>query len=130
MGGTRILTDEELAEACELREAGKPFTWISRHFAAKGTKVSAGSLSWHCLMQGADAPPEMRQACGIRPGTVMKRGDHVVRTFTPQEDERLLELEAEGLGYTEIGRRIGRKPNSVRGRLATLARHDARAEFA
>ena len=61
------------------------------------------------------------------PGPVeMKRGNHVVRRFTPEEDALLLTLEAEGLSYTEIGRRLERPHTSISGRLMTLARHEER----
>ena len=60
----------------------------------------------------------------------MTRNGFAVRHFTPEEDDRLLALEAEGKTYTEIGRLMNRKPNSIRGRLMTLARREARAEAA
>lgn len=124
--GRRKVTDRQVAEMCELREAGNTFGQISRRFAARGVEISESAISWHCLIQGADAPPPQRQASKIEPGTVMKRGRHVVRTFTEAEDELLLKLEAEGLTRTEIGRRLNRKHNSIIGRLATLARREER----
>ena len=56
------------------------------------------------------------------------RGDHIVRRFTSDEDSVLLQLEAEGLRICEMSRALGRPPNSIRGRLMTLARHQARKE--
>lgn len=56
------------------------------------------------------------------------RGNHVVRRFTPEEDAQLIELAAEGLGPTEIGKRMGRGHNTIMGRLFTIARPDARNE--
>ena len=61
---------------------------------------------------------------------VVHRGDHVVRRFMPDDDARLLALDAEGLGHSAIGRAMGRPANSIRGRLMTLARREARAEAA
>jgi len=125
--GRRKVTDEQVGEMCELREAGKTFGQISRKFAARGIEISESAISWHCLIQGADAPRSRRQDSKIKPGTVIKRGKHAVRTFTEAEDKLLLELEAEGLSRTEIGRKLGRKHNSIIGRLATLARREERA---
>jgi hypothetical protein len=51
-----------------------------------------------------------------------------MRGFTDQEDRRLLELEAQGLTYTQMAQRLGRKQNSIRGRLYTLARREERVE--
>lgn len=53
-----------------------------------------------------------------------------MRAFTPDEDARLLAMEAEGVKRSVMARRLGRKPNSVRGRLMVLARHEARREAA
>lgn len=58
----------------------------------------------------------------------MVRGNHLVRPFTPDEDARLLELDHQGLTPTEIGRAMGRKQNSIRGRMLTLGRQASRAE--
>ncbi|WP_339543485.1 hypothetical protein, partial [Pseudomonas sp. JAI120] len=57
------------------------------------------------------------------------RGGHIVRPFSAADDALLLTLEAQGINIAEIARRISRKPNSVKGRLMTLARRDARAEL-
>lgn len=127
--GKRILTDEQIADACEMRERGLSCQQISRKFAARGVAVSSGSISWACLTHGADLPAERRRPdLAATPGTVAQRGDHVVRTFTPDEDRRLLDLDLAGLTCSEIARQLGRKPNSIRGRMATLARRDARAD--
>lgn len=131
MGGTRILSDDQIDMACEMRERGLSCQRIANRFAAMGVAVSAGSISWACLSRGADLPPHRRSHTkGPRTGEVYGRGSHVVRTYTPEDDAKLLELEARGLGNSAIGREIGRKPNSVRGRLLTIARHQARAEDA
>jgi len=130
MGGPRILTDEQVDHACELREQGWSCQRIAEHFAVKGVMVSAGSISWACLVNGADLPLAKQRPllAPKRTGSVVSRSGHLVRTFTPDEDQRLLELEQQHLNISEIARQMGRQPNSIRGRLATLARHDARAE--
>jgi hypothetical protein len=53
-----------------------------------------------------------------------------VRRFTAEEDALLLQMEANGARYCEMCRALGRRHNSIIGRLATLARRDARAEDA
>jgi DNA-directed RNA polymerase specialized sigma24 family protein len=50
-----------------------------------------------------------------------------VRRFTTEEDDWIVEYELRGYSHAEIGRRLGRKPNSIKGRLATLARREERA---
>jgi hypothetical protein len=123
MGKRRPLTPEELDRIATMREAGATNVGIA---AAIGCSI--GSVQWACLRLGADPPhpKPLRLDQHVKCPTV-KRGNHVVRAFTPDDDARLLDLERQGLGDTAIGRLIGRKPNSVRGRLMTLARRDERA---
>lgn len=59
---------------------------------------------------------------------VVSRGGHIVRRFTPEEDKVLTEMDMAGERVCEMARRLNRKPNSVRGRLMTLARQEARRE--
>lgn len=122
------MTDDLVERACSLREEGWSAPRIARLFATEGYSVSTGAIYWHCLVNGADLPAESRRPSHVRPGAVERRGDHLVRRFTAEEDTRLLELEAQGLGYSAIGRQLDRKPNSIRGRLATLARREERAD--
>ena len=56
------------------------------------------------------------------------RGGHVVRRFTAFEDAEILRLAAEGVSRNRIAKQLGRRHNSIIGRLMTLARHDALAE--
>lgn len=127
MGSNRILSDQQIDEMCALRERGWSAERISQHFAATGTKVSPGSIHWQCLQHGADVPKRFRKASHA-PHRAYQRNGHPVRPYTAEDDAKLLELEAQGLGMAAIGRAIGRKPNSVRGRLLTIARQQARAE--
>jgi hypothetical protein len=60
---------------------------------------------------------------------VVRKG-RPVRPFTPEEDALITRLSIEGLSPSEIGRRVDRKPNSITGRLATLARIDELQECA
>jgi len=107
----------------ELRgEKGWSYARIARRLGC-----SKATVSWYCLIDGVEkpgVPPKLSRFSG--PLTV-RRGSHVVRRFSAAEDARLLELEASGLKLGEIGRRLGRRRNTILARLATLARHDERA---
>jgi IS30 family transposase len=117
------ITAAQREQIAELRgERGWSFRKIADHLG-----ISYGSAQWLCLREGIEKPgppPLVRAWSGPREST---RGNHVVRRFAPDEDVRLLSYEAAGLTVAEIGRRLGRRPNSVVGRLATLARRQERA---
>lgn len=116
------LTDREIDTIIEMRERGASYAVIGRKLGR-----SEKAVSWHCLRLGVDPPepPPLRPDWHLR-CPVAVRGNHRVRAFTPDEDRRLLEMEAQGLGYSEIGRALGRKPNSVKGRVMTLTRRAER----
>lgn len=121
--GKRKFSEADFDRITSMREKGMSYQQIANSFGC-----SAKSISWHCLRLGADPP----KPWPLRPNyhlehPLMKRGNHIVRAFTPEEDARLLALEAEGNNLTQIGRALGRRWNSVRGRLMTLARRDERA---
>lgn len=126
MGGTRILTDEQVETMIELREGGATLPQIQRRFAATGTVVSIGSIAWQCLRVGADLPATKRHVAGNP--LPYRRGGRAVRPFTGEDDRILRELDHRGERVSVIARRLNRRPNSIRGRLLTLARHEARAE--
>lgn len=126
MPSSKRFTEADCERMAEMREAGASYNVIAREF-----KCSAKAISWHCLRLGADPPKPMP----LRPDyylqcPTLKRGNHIVRAFTPDEDARLVAMELEGKSITEIARVLGRKWNSCRGRLMTLARRDERAERA
>jgi IS30 family transposase len=117
------LSERDVETIVAMRERGASYRAIG-HAIGK----SKGVVSWHCLRLAVDPP----QPAPLRPDyhllvPVVRRGNHQVRAFTPAEDARLLELEAQGLGYAAIGRALGRRPNSIKGRLMTLARREERA---
>ncbi len=122
--GKRKFEDADYARIAEMREAGLSYEQIA---LAIGKGTSAKAVSWHCLRLGAEPPKKTR----LRPQyyleqPLMKRGNHLVKAFTPAEDARLTDLSMRGLGDSAIGRELGRRPNSVRGRLMTLARREER----
>lgn len=113
----------DIEQLAELRE-GKGWTYKR---IAEAMGKSEGWVSWYCLVNGIEKPGTPVPS-RVRPGSVEHRGKHLIRRFAPEEDNRLLALEAEGLSYSQIARAVGRHRNSVLGRLATLARQEARAE--
>jgi hypothetical protein len=118
----RRLSEEEINRAIEMRERGLSLELIGRDIGR-----SAKALSWLFLKLAVDPPkpPKCRPNYHLQ-CPVLKRGNHVVRAFTPDEDMKLLALEAEGLSVTQIARALGRRWNSTRGRLMTLARQEER----
>ncbi|BBF70222.1 hypothetical protein SBA_ch1_24220 [Sphingomonas bisphenolicum] len=127
MGGKRILSDQQLDEMAALRERGWSIDRIAEYFTAAGTPISASSINWQCMRVGADAPPRLRGK-HTRPGAPYVRYGFTVRPWTDEDDALLVELEVAGKKMREICRRLGRANSSVRGRLLTLARRDARRE--
>lgn len=123
----RRLTEADIERAIVMRERqGMSLDSIGAIIGCSGK-----ALSWHFLQRAVNKPkPAPLRLDYHLECPVLKRGNHLVRAFTPEEDARLLALEAQGLTHTEIGRALGRKPNSVKGRLMTLARRDERAEAA
>lgn len=117
------LTRDQVEDAVTRVENGASHSEVARHYG-----VSVGCIRWHCLRQGA-APRAKLKPPPAEPIT-LKRNGFEVRRFTASEDQTLLELDAEGHGPAEIGRRLGRKSNSITGRLATLACHDEYREAA
>lgn len=120
------LTPAQLDEIAELTEVNR----LTVEQIARKIGCSKGSVHWAQLRIGADKhadrplPPVPTERLEAR------RGDHLVRRFTASEDAELERLAKEGLTDSEIGRRLTprRRPNSVRGRLMTLARRAAREE--
>lgn len=127
MAGQRILNDTQIEEMCALREMGWGIRRIADYFTKNGTPISAGAVNWQCLRMGADTLPKF-QGQHTQPSTPYARGGHVVRPFTPEDDALLRVLDMQGFPLPIICQRLNRKNNSVRGRLLTLARIDARKE--
>ena len=126
----RLLTDEQLEELGQEREQGATQGRLVQLAKLRfDVEISAKAILWQLLRLGYDLPPGRRQATNVGP-LIQQRGDQIVRRFSPEDDKLLLELERQQLSYSEIGRRMSRKPNSIRGRLLTLARRDARQDEA
>jgi len=119
----RKVTEEQRDEIAGLKEAGLSSPEIARRMG-----LSKGSVDYACMLRGADNPAHTFRAIPSSGPMVVKRGNHTVRRFTEKEDMLLIALDLEGVSISEIGRRLDRKPNSISGRLMTLARRDARVE--
>lgn len=111
---------QKLDEIADLIEAGHTVRDIANRFDA-----SVGAVAWQILRLGVVGPRSKRG--GAQPRSYVRAG-RTVRSFTEEEDRLIIDLEAEGLSVVQIAKRLGRRHNSVIGRLATLARHDAIAE--
>lgn len=130
MGGRRILSDPQIEQMIALRERGWSPERIANHFTESGTAISRGSISWQCLIHGADVPAKFRNKPVIENRPPFQRGDHLVKPYSSEDDTLLRVLDMQDFSIAVISKRMGRRPNSIRGRLATLARRDARAEEA
>lgn len=116
------LTREEIDRAIELREQ---HGW-SVPRCARAIGCSASALDYHFLKLGVDGPaPPPLSPVPTEP-VAQRRNGRIVRRFTVAEDAELLDLESQGVRVNEIARRLGRRPNSVRQRLMTLARREER----
>lgn len=132
MPNPRKVTPEIKAFMLEQREAGKSFGKITRLIQARfNVKLSESAISWHCLINGADSPRTERKLLPqTAPGPVSydRGAGHMVRRFTPEEDQRMQVMDRSGMSRAAIARELGRRPNSILGRLATLARQDLRRD--
>lgn len=118
---------EKQARIDAIAELREEKSWSYRRIAEK-LCISEGYVSWLCLINGIEKPGPRRPVGPVGAGSFETRNGHMIRRFSDEEDQRLLALEASGASYAEMARTLGRARNSVIGRLATLARRDARAE--
>jgi DNA-binding CsgD family transcriptional regulator len=117
------LTPEEREAIATLRgDQGLSFRKI-----AKLLGVSQGTVEYRCMADAIERPGTLPLTRPYNGPMIMRRGDFQIRRFTPLEDDWLLTLEGKGLRPCEIARKLGRRPNSVKGRLMCLARRDERA---
>lgn len=123
MPSRRRLTDQQLEEMAELRTKNWSYRALGERYG-----IHPNAVSWQCLRLGADPSKPAKCWQAPRGPIVTKRGNHVVRRFTAEEDAQLLKLEAQGITVCEIARAMGRRWNSIRARLMTLARRDDRRE--
>jgi IS30 family transposase len=120
------ITSEQSRQIVDIREDKS----MSAQQIARKLGLHHGAVTWHLLKLGIEKvgkPPANYKPESPERYTYM-RGGRLVRGFTLEQDAKLRRLEAEGLSYIEIGRRMGRKQNSIRGRLHTLGRSDQRLD--
>lgn len=110
------LSSDQVAEAADLRETRG---WSYKRIGLK-LGVSPGAIHYQCLRQGA-VSPRTRAIRRVGPQVIHAKDGRTQRRFTPDEDKRLLELEAEQMSICAIARTVGRPRTSVRIRLMTLA---------
>lgn len=116
------LTPTEQERIAELRE-GKGYSYAR---IATIIGCSVGSVEWCCLKLAIVKPNAQAQK-PPQPVTRM-RGGRPVRMFTADEDSILEAMSQAGTSHAEIGRKLNRSPNSIAGRLFTLARRQELAE--
>ncbi len=120
----RNLTPEQLDRMVTMREKGYGYAVIAQEIGC-----SVGSISWHCARLGVEHPKSRwpLQRAVQKPYSYHRRNG-IVRAFSEEEDVELLRLREDGHTLAEICRRLGRRHNSVMGRLHSLARRAAREE--
>ena len=121
------LTDQQVVEICVKREAGAKLGEL-----AKAYGVTESAIYWRCLRNGAERPegPSQRP----KPRSTVRRNGHAVNMYTPEEDALILALTSQDYGPAAVARVLTkrwpdrpRKPHSIVGRLATLARWEEAA---
>ncbi|MGC3938292.1 hypothetical protein ACOTTU_10860 [Roseobacter sp. EG26] len=117
----RKYTEAERNTVAELREQGLALSAISAR-----TGMTLSSVAYTCLLKAVDSPQTAGKLPVYNGAMVMKRGKHTVRRFTPKEDRKIIEMELSGHRVSEIAAALGRKSNSVKGRMMTLARRQER----
>ena len=114
-------TDDQFDRMADLRERG----WTEAAIAAE-TGMRPSAVAYHCLRLGVE-PPKARPLPPVPDEPVSAlRGGHVVRRFTKAEDAQIVAMDLAGETLSEIARALGRRHNSIKGRLMTLARRDER----
>lgn len=119
----RNISDKEIERAIELRERGKSIQQIARIL-----QCHSSTVNWHLTKHGIVSPRHGGKLLGDRGPLVVKRGDHVVKRFSSDEDELIRAMRIAGSSYNAIARATGRRVSSIIGRLNTLARRDEHAE--
>lgn len=122
----RRLTREQIDAAIEKIDALPIKARSSRlNKLAREAGVSRQTLRWHCLRAGVRLSARL---LGPVDGQPYLRNGHLVRRFTAEEDALVKELDQQGLGPKAIGDRLGRRCNTIIGRLATLASYEAQED--
>jgi IS30 family transposase len=109
------LSKGQIEFACEKREAGWSTSRIAKHLG-----VSSGAINYQCLKHGA-VSPHQRATATPETRTVYKGKDgRTFRTFTPDEDDRIMALATEGKSAREIATIMDRARTSIMMRIMLL----------
>ena len=120
------ITEEQSRQIVDMREdSGLSCPQIARRLG-----LHHGAVSWHLLKLGIEKGGKPPRGYKPKQQQDFMRNGQLVRGFTPDDDDLLVRMDIEGLGHSEMARRLGRKPNSIKGRLYTLARREERLEAA
>jgi transcriptional regulator len=104
-------SQQQIIEACELREQGLTYAAIGRRVG-----MNPASVLEYCQMHGAVAPNCTKQ--------------WAAPTFDADVDAEIVRLRQSGMGQSKIARTVNRPLKSVRNRLRSLAFNEAKAEAA
>lgn len=118
-----MLTPDQITDICERRERGQSAGQIARRF-----DISEETVRYHTYRLGAELPDPAPLWTDIVGPAVVRRGNHIVRRFTPAEDAELRRLAGLGMGEADIARAMKRPRSSIRNRLIRAARVEARKE--
>lgn len=110
------LTQQQLDQAIVERERGRSCATIAKRFG-----VSRGAINYQCLKAGAVSPNQRRTPTPIEASSFVGRDGRTFRTFTQEDDDRLLQLRLAGMKPSQIAREMGRGNTSIRMRLLLLA---------
>lgn len=118
------ITQEQREEIIYLRgERGLSYRQI-----AQKMDLSLGTVQTTCLFESVEKKgrkPGCHRILNAETYTYIRNG-RKVRGFTEQEDKIILEMEKKGCSYSKIGRELERHHNSIKCRLAILARREER----
>ncbi len=123
---TRIPDDKLQAAIREREEKGTPVSHLARRLCLEGVEISASALAWQFLRLNVLPPRDKLPRLHLKHKgpMVFMRGNFQVRRFSEEDDRILLEEAARGASTLVLAKRLGRAPNTIIGRLATLARYD------
>lgn len=109
------LSEEQIAFACEKREAGWSTTRIG-----KSLGVSSGAINYQCLKHGAVSPHQRATPTPETQAIYQGKDGRTFRTFTPDEDDRIMALATDGKSAREIATVMGRARTSIMMRIMLL----------
>lgn len=124
----RRFSDQQEGEILAKRDQDWQVGRIAAHFSwVWGETISPSTINGILLRHGAVSSCDRLCQRDDMPDMVCRSGK-VNRRFKPHEDETMVRLIQEGVRMTEIGRMLGRRPNSILTRLRYLGYREERHE--